>query len=776
MMTDSDQQDPQASSQPQLTLKQFEEWHEEVRQQPLWRAQADREMDYRDGNQLDSEILRKQAAIGMPPAIEPLIGPVIDSVLGMEAQHRTDWRVLPDSDKDGDDVAAALSNKLNTAERKSKADKACSDAFAGQASVGIGCVEVSRESDPFKYPYRVGAVDRNEIFWDWRNKEKHGTDKMRYVIRRKWTDKEQAKLFFPDQADLIEQASSGWSSLDRFTDDGGKSTGLAMRGGEFSGSYGAVTTPLDGDPAGTSYPMLAASYNSERGSSIEEQEWRDTTRNRVCLFEVWYRIWVRALVMKTPDGRVVEYDPANDYHKIMVALGAIKPFYAVISKVRIAWWLGPHCLSDEPTPYRHNKFPYVFFWGKREDRTGVPFGLIRGMMYMQDNVNATTSKIRWGLSATRTIRTDGAALDDDETVRNEVSRPDADIVLDPVAMSKQGAIFKVERDFQLSEQQYKMLVDSRDGIKRTGGVTDAFQGNAGKNQSGVAVANIAEQSTQSLADLYDNFRVARMEVGELLMSLVIEDMIGQQQTVTIKGNGITQDRTIHLNVPRVHPETGVKYLDNDIERTLLKVDLEEVPHTPSFRAQQLASFSEIFKSAPPEYQRVLFPQLLALMDVPNKAETLAAVKQADDQLQASQAAEQQATADLKKQELDIKGRLVDGQVAKLAADGVKSGVEASYASMQAAEVIAAVPEVAPIADAVMAAAGYQEPIPSGQSPNFPGANGQPAPQLGIKPIWNRKTGTTFTPGQNTDPVLPAKPSSPQVGQMHGIETQRADGA
>ena len=194
-----------------LSRAQFEKWHEEIKKQPAWRTHADRESDYYDGNQLDSDALRKAKSIGMAPAIEPLIGPVIDSVLGMEAQRRTDWRVIPDSeDGTGDDVATALNHKLNTAERHARADKACSEAFAGQAKVGIGWVEVSRDPNPFHYPYRCTNVPRNEVYWDWRAKELDLSD-ARYLIRRKWTDREQAALLFPDQAPLIRQASTGWS-------------------------------------------------------------------------------------------------------------------------------------------------------------------------------------------------------------------------------------------------------------------------------------------------------------------------------------------------------------------------------------------------------------------------------------------------------------------------------------------------------------------------------------------------------------------------------------
>lgn len=96
-----------------LSLEEFTGFFHEIINQPTWRARADKEMDYKDGNQLDSEILQKMAAIGMPPAVEPLIGMTIESILGAEAKKRTDWRVIPDGDKEGQDVADALNYKLN---------------------------------------------------------------------------------------------------------------------------------------------------------------------------------------------------------------------------------------------------------------------------------------------------------------------------------------------------------------------------------------------------------------------------------------------------------------------------------------------------------------------------------------------------------------------------------------------------------------------------------------------------------------------------------------
>jgi len=111
-------------------LTRFQKIWGEIQDQPPWRAQADREADYYDGNQLDSELLQAQQAKGIPPAIENLIGRTIKDVLGIDAKNRKDFRVVPESEQSGDDVAEALNQKLNLAERESKADRACTDAHA----------------------------------------------------------------------------------------------------------------------------------------------------------------------------------------------------------------------------------------------------------------------------------------------------------------------------------------------------------------------------------------------------------------------------------------------------------------------------------------------------------------------------------------------------------------------------------------------------------------------------------------------------------------------
>lgn len=134
---------------------------------------------------------------------------------------------------------------------------------------------------------------------------------------------------------------------------------------------------------------------------------------------------------------------------------------------------------------------------------------------------------------------------------------------------------------------------------------------------------------------------------------------------------------------------------------------------------------------------------------------------------------------------------------RIDAETVLKGVESSFSAIQTAEVIAAVPQVAPIADKVLQAAGYVTPVPPGVDPNLPNPGGEG--QLATEAVKNKRTGVDFTPGAapvtnaapsaptapqsapqtpgiapNTHPNFPANPTSPVVGLGKGSETMRPD--
>lgn len=739
-----------------LSLIEYQEIINEIEEQPRWRHIADSEMDYADGNQLDGELLKKQRDLGLPPAIENLIGPALRAIQGYEQTVRTDWRVTPNGEVGGQDVADALNYKINQAERNSKADKACSDAFETQIKCGIGWVEVSKETDPFKYPYRCRKIHRNEIHWDMRATEADLSD-ARWLRRAKWLRPERIALSFPEHKEKIMQLGThgidSWHMSPSY--DGGASTGLANSNGD-----------------GRSY-------------TLHEERWYNPTNKELCVYELWYRRWEAATVIKTPDGRVVEYDEDNQNHVMAVAAGMTKPIMATVTRMRRSYWLGPHLLHDAPSPYSHTHFPYVPFWGFREDATGIPYGYVRDMKYSQDSLNSALAKLRWGMSVTRMERTKGAVDMTDAQVRKQAARPDGDIVLNREHMAKAGAKFEIIRDYELTSQHYQMLAENRQSIKNTSGITPSFEGGVGSAQSGYQEQLQVEQSNQSLADVMDNFREGRKHVGELLLAIIIEDLGSEPQTIVIEGDAVTEERSVAINAPERDPETGQVYLSNDISKTRLMVALEDVPSTNSYRAQQLNALSEVIKALPEKYMTPALPHMLSLMDIPNKKKFIEDVKAIDQQQspeeiqqqieQAVQDALVKAANDIKLREIELKERKADSEVKGLDAKAVQIGVNSAFAAMQAGEKIAMVPQIAPIADEIMKGAGYQLPTPGGVDPEFPTANNV-VPSNASQPVVDNQESEYQAGGLpgDTSPLTPANPDSPAVGANQGIETLRAD--
>jgi hypothetical protein len=630
-----------------LSQDELENLLKDLRWEGEWRAEADRACAYYDGVQLTTEVLRQMRERNIAPLIRNLTGPTIDLVLGIEAKATRDWKVRADKDEDVE-VAEAMSAELKKAERSSNADRACSDAYASCVKSGIGWVEVARESNPFRAPYRVSNVHRREIYWDFRSKEPDLSD-ARYLVRKQWVDEDVVVLYFPKKAELIRKAVNRWA---------------------------------DWDEISSSEPVLdlANSYESEMRSSIEESEWRDTDRKRLCLYEVWYRHWRASLVMVLPSGQIMEYDEQNPIHTQAVGMGMAQVRKAVFPKVRLSWWIGPHLLADLPSPYPHGYFPYVPIWAYREDSTGVPYGLVRRMMSPQDEINARLSKMMWLLSAKRVVG-DSDAIDMSwQEVVEEAARPDGVILLNPNRKNKNADAVRIESDFQLSQQQFQVLQDATQAIQASAGVYQSMLGKSEySGQSGLAINSLVEQGSTTLAELNDNYRFARKQIGTLLLSLVKEDIGNAPYTVSIESNG--KRRSVLLNQP-TQDEDGLVYLTNDVAHTQMTVELEDVPDTPTFRMQQLQMMTEITKSLPPELQPLLADFMVRSTDLPFRHEVADRITQALGLDQAQDpnavdpaAAQEQALMEMQQQQMQL-------QLAEQEARMQKAQIDAQTAVMK----------------------------------------------------------------------------------------------
>lgn len=716
-------------------MQQLEDMLSDIRFQPKWREEAAKADDYYDGHQLTQERLSRMERLGIPPLKTNLIAPAINAVLGMEAKTRTDWRVTQENEiqEVPETMMDAMNAKLGEAERESRADRAISDAYAGQVKAGLGWVEVARSTDALSYPYRVNSVHRDEMWFDWRARQPDLSD-ARYLIRKRAFDQDVLIALMPEHKELIQ-----WAIEDRF------------RTWQWDVSSKGIDT------------QLAYAAHLERITNIDAMEWRNADRRRATLFEVWYRVWRRGEVLRLPTGKVIPFKKTDPRHVAAVQAGMITPQQATFSEVRIAFYMGCHRLYDHPTPYAHRHFPYVPFWGYREGTTGVPYGMVRAMMSPQDVVNSADSKMHWMLNSRR-LRADSDAIDTRfnswENVKENMARADSVVLLDP---SKPNSRFREDNDSGLNAQQYQRRVQAAGDIEGVSGVYRAMLGRDSNASSGLAINSLVEQGNITLAEINDNYQFARRQVGELLFSLVRDDLLHHEARVLVKKEG--KKTLVVLNQ---RTEGGVV---NDVAAVPAKVVLEDVPSTPAFRAQQLQMMTEITKSLPPNYQAALIDMWVGLTDMPQKDKAIERLRKIsgipDDltpeeekamQAAAQQAAQAQAQVAMDKASaetalLNAKVAQIESMVKKGDSERLVKMVEGMYAALQAAQIVASVPGAAPVADEILKGAGYQD-IPGGQSPDIPAV-----PQQGD------------TPQGGALPEMPAQ----EAGMTQGIETVRNDG-
>ncbi|HAY5146298.1 TPA: portal protein [Escherichia coli] len=631
---------------PRFSQRQLQALCSDIDSQPKWRDAANKACAYYDGDQLPPEVLQVLKDRGQPMTIHNLIAPTVDGVLGMEAKTRTDLLVISDDpDDETEKLAEAINAEFADACRLGNMNKARSDAYAEQIKAGLSWVEVRRNSDPFGPEFKVSTVSRNEVFWDWLSREADLSD-CRWLMRRRWMDTDEAKATFPGMAQVIDYAIDDWRG---FVD----------------------TTVTEGQPS----PLMSA-WEEYQSWDRQQNEWLQCERRRVLLQVVYYRTFERLPVIELSNGRVVAFDKNNLMHAVAVASGRVQVRVGRVSRIREAWFVGPHFIVDRPCSAPQGMFPLVPFWGYRKDKTGEPYGLISRAIPAQDEVNFRRIKLTWLLQAKRVIMDEDATQLSDNELMEQIERPDGIIKLNPARKNQKSVadVFRVEQDFQVASQQFQVMQESEKLIQDTMGVYSAFLGQDSNASSGVAISNLVEQGATTLAEINDNYQFACQQVGRLLLAYLLDDLKKRRNhAVVINRDDRQRRQTIVLNAEGDNGE-----LTNDISRLNTHIALAPVQQTPAFKAQLAQRMSEVIQGLPPQVQAVVLDLWVNLLDVPQKQEfveriraALGTPKSPDEMTPEEQeaAAQQQA---LEQQQAELQMREMTGRVAKLEAEAARA--------------------------------------------------------------------------------------------------------
>lgn len=556
---------------------------------------------------------------------------------GYRSENAFDLRVEANYENDDmEKLAEALNAEFYTVCQEMRIDRVRSDAYAGQIKAGLSWVEVRRNPDVTGPRYIAEQINRNEVDWDWLSKKPDLRD-ARWVRRRRWIDLDEAVMLFPQRAETLKNAVGTWDTFDDIE-------------------------RIDGDDVD-----LRSGWEERQTWSRNEAEYLSTSRDRIMLYVIYYRVYERIPMLALPTGKMVEYDKNNIAHAVAVASGRVKVEMRLVSFIRESWWAGPYHLGDRPCDAPQGMFPLVPFWGFRKDQSGIPYGLVSRMISAQNSYNFRHLKVTWLLQASQVIMDSDATNMTAEQVRKEANRPDGVFVLNADRKNKTKAAdaLQINRDSSVSAQQMQVMEYDRQNIQDCAGIYSSYMGQDTSGVvSGIAVSNLVEQSSTTLAEINDNYTMACNALGELVLNYLLEDLKQKTSyTIVVNRKEKRRRKVVTINTPG---DDGK--ITNDISRLDARIVLAPIDSTPAYRAQLADRLIGIIQKLPPQAQSAVIDLVLELVEIPNKDEFIDRVSRAlgtqdpqymtDEEKQASQ---QQAKLNEFAQALQFKQQIAEIQ-------------------------------------------------------------------------------------------------------------------
>lgn len=665
--------------------------------------------DFYDGMQWTEEDAQELMERGQAPIVFNKIKPTINWLLGTERRTRVDGKVLGRSEDD-EEAAEVKSKLLKYVSDVNKTPWSQSLAFADCVKAGVGWLEDGISSDPEDELLMSGMVRWRDILHDSTSREMDINKDGRYIFRQRYIDLDYALELCPDRKAAIQQAATKGDELVNESDDDVWHLGQRVSG-------------TDEDYQGS----RSGRYNYSGVSSVGSEN----NRPRVKIIEAWYKVPERCDMCRGGmyDGQ--KYDAKHAGMRDEVEQGNAVLASHVRMQMRVALMTEQAMLYEGPSPYKHNRFPFTPIWCYRRSRDGLPYGAIRDIRSPQEDYNKRASKALHIL-ASRQIIADHGAVDDIEELRQEAARPDA------IIFKKKGYELNIEQDKQLAQQHLDLM--DRDGqmILDVGGVTEQNLGQDSNSLSGKAIGKLQDQGGIVTTLIFDNLRFAIQCSQEKRLSL-IEQYYTAERVVRIVGEAKPVE---WLPINRYDPETG--QFINDITARQADFIIDEMDFKASTRQAMFETMMELLPKLPPEVALSLLDMVIDFADVPNKSEIVARIRKINGQRDPNrkptpeeqaamdenearnkrqqQIAEDTAIATLKK--IQAEAARAEGAATQARNAAMEIAVKAAYEALQGAQIVGTVPGITPVADAILAGAGYVDN--HGTDPNIPeAANPQP---------------------------------------------------
>lgn len=657
-------------------------YQRELHRQAESRVEQSLDEDFYDGiqwSQPDADALK---ARGQMPLVYNMIATSINWLLGTERRTRTDYKILPRR-KDAAKAAERKTQLFKYNSDQNQAEFHRSRAFEDAVKVGIGWMECGAQQDDEGEPVYDRYEGWRNMLWDSAADNRDLTD-ARYIFRSKWLDLDVAIALFPERRGmLIESAQEG---------DGFAAHGDLLHGDE---AMDSKEIAMDEDAPGID---LAGNQ-----------------RKRVRVIEAWFKHPAKAKVLRGGEFSGERYEDHAPGHQQSVEGGGAEVIEKVGMRMHVAFMTTRGLLYLSPSPYRHNAYPFTPIWGYRRGRDNMPYGVVRGMRGVQEDINKRASKALHILSTNKTIMDEGA-VDDLDAYLDEVSRPDAVIVKKP------GKELVINAERELAPAHEASMSRSILFLQSITGITDEAQGRTTNATAGVAIQARQQQAGMATSGLFDNLRLGVKLHGEKKLSVMEQFMTEVRMFRITNMRGTPEYVTVNDGLP-----------ENDIARSKADFIISEDDWRASQRQAAVASLMDVMvKMAPaaPQLAMVMLDLIVESMDIPNRDELVKRIRQisgmrdpdaeelspeevAQAQQQQKQAAMQEAAAMAEIEEKKASAMLKQAQAKKAMADidltvagTIGMNVASQKAALEAALLALTTPPAAAVGDAILHESGF----------------------------------------------------------------------
>lgn len=696
----------------------------EWQRQEANRFQMALDEDYYDSLQWTEEEAAAVRSRGQNPVVFNETKPTIDWLIGTERRMRRDFKVLS---RNSEAKEAAADAEIKTKLLKYLADVnrtpfERSAAFDDAVKAGVGWLEVGVSNDPEQEPIFVRAESWRNCLHDSLGDRADLTDS-RYFFRFKEVDLDIAQAWFPDKKVELERASN--AGIDGGSDEG------------WSGIF-----PSLGLIGRANMPAKYIHYDADA--------WINNPRKRVLLIECWNF------------EPVAEKDGINGMPRVRMRMHV-----SIMTKLET--------ILEAPSPYKHNKFPFVPVWCYRRKRDRLPYGVVRPIRGPQDDLNKRMSKSLFEASS-RQLRVEKGAIDKKtmslEELRAEENSPDGISVFNDGALSG-GKVQSVERK---SDANFQLMLAQEDkaAIRGASGVSMEQRGAQGNVIAAKGIIAKHEQGALLTAEPFDNLLLAHQLEGELQVAL-IEQFYTDEKTFSITGDRFKLDYT---TINATDPVTGEKL--NDVTRYKANFVTGDAPWRQTLAEAAFESAMQMLGQLAPVAPQVvasIIDLVFEWSDLPNKQLIVQRIRQATGAVDPDEGETPEQLA-LKKQKAELAQVQFQAELAglraavaeaqakgeKLSAEAMAKRLETVYMAAQAAQVAVQIPHSMVVADQLLESVGFKDMsgqgtgavVPAGAAPAEPAAAGAP-------------------PGAPAIPGAEVPPAQQADGAMTGIETPAPDG-